>query len=191
MSFENSFALGFGTETDVRDCNGELVISHDMPNSKSMNLNEFFKIYNKYEKKFTLAINIKSDGLQDQLMMCLNSYQIENYFLFDMAVPDALIYIRKGAPTFTRQSEYETKPAYYELSSGVWLDEFNGHWINEETIYRHLEKGKKICIVSPELHQRTYKEEWLHYREIEKKIGRGKLTLCTDLPLEAMEFFNE
>ena len=32
VAFDYSFSLGFGTETDVRDFGGELVISHDIPN---------------------------------------------------------------------------------------------------------------------------------------------------------------
>ncbi len=35
-AFARSFALGYGTETDVRDLNGELVISHDMPTQPAM-----------------------------------------------------------------------------------------------------------------------------------------------------------
>ena len=37
-AFKRSFELGFGTETDVRDRNGELVISHDMPNGSEITL---------------------------------------------------------------------------------------------------------------------------------------------------------
>ena len=30
-AFQRSFDLGYGTETDIRDIQGKLVISHDMP----------------------------------------------------------------------------------------------------------------------------------------------------------------
>ena len=35
----------FGIETDIRDQNGQLVISHDIPKTKSIRLSELFKIY--------------------------------------------------------------------------------------------------------------------------------------------------
>ena len=31
VAFHRSFDLGYGTETDIRDIQGKLVISHDMP----------------------------------------------------------------------------------------------------------------------------------------------------------------
>ena len=31
VAFHHSFDLGYGTETDIRDIQGKLVISHDMP----------------------------------------------------------------------------------------------------------------------------------------------------------------
>ena len=46
IAFKRSFNLGFGTETDIRDLNGNLVISHDMPSTEMKNLvtvEEFFK----------------------------------------------------------------------------------------------------------------------------------------------------
>ena len=47
-SFDRSFSLGFGTETDVRDYKGKLVISHDIADEKSIPVEDFFKIYKKY-----------------------------------------------------------------------------------------------------------------------------------------------
>ena len=35
-AMHRSFSLGFGTETDVRDYNGKLVISHDIPDSSAI-----------------------------------------------------------------------------------------------------------------------------------------------------------
>ena len=35
ISFQRSFENGFGIETDIRDLNGKLVISHDIPQNSS------------------------------------------------------------------------------------------------------------------------------------------------------------
>lgn len=190
MAFGRSFSLGFGVETDIRDWDGQLVISHDPADCECLGLEQFLKLYLQYPSQPTLALNIKSVGLQDALVNQLKLFDIRNYFVFDMAVPDSLIYLQYGMITYTRQSEYEPVPPYYEKAHGVWLDEFDGHWLTDEVIEQHLSNGKNICIVSPELHKRSYEKEWQHYRDLEKKIGKDRLMLCTDLPVHAKEFFN-
>lgn len=190
MAFERSFSLGFGTETDVRDWNGQLVISHDPASRECMTLETFLQLYLKYPSRPTLALNIKADGLQAELQRQLTEFGIENYFVFDMAVPDGLLYLQRGMNAYTRHSEYEPVPPYYERARGVWLDEFDGHWLSDEVIENHIAAGKAVCIVSPELHKRPHEKEWGHYRELEKRLGKGRLMLCTDLPEHAKEFFN-
>lgn len=191
--FHRSFSSEFGTETDIRDYNGTLVISHDIADDKSITVRRFLEIYNQYENnyKLPLALNIKADGLQEQLKELLEEYRISNYFVFDMSVPDSLQYLRQDFNVFTRESEHEKEPSFYKEAYGVWLDEFNSHWITKEIIYNHLSNNKQICIVSPDLHKRKYRKEWQHYKEIEKALGINNLMICTDHPGEAKEFFNE
>ena len=45
LAFQRSFQQHFGTETDIRDFNGELVISHDIPISKETSIDDFFSLY--------------------------------------------------------------------------------------------------------------------------------------------------
>lgn len=188
-SFEESFKLGFGIETDIRDLNENLVISHDMPNSNSIKAKTLFKLYQNF-KNPTLALNIKADGLQKPLKELLEQYQISNYFVFDMSVPDALLYLKENFIVFTRQSEFEKIPSFYGESKGLWLDEFRTHWINEEVILRHLDNNKQIAIVSPDLHKKETTREWSEYKEIILKHKlEGKIMLCTDKVKEALEFF--
>jgi len=191
VAFERSFSLGFGTETDIRDYKGELVISHDITDEKCISVKEMFEIYNKYDNSLPLALNIKADGLQVKLKDLLEKYKITNYFVFDMSVPDGLQYLKQNIKSFTRESEYETVPSFYDEACGIWLDEFKGHWIDKETIKKHIENKKQICIVSPDLHKREYKKEWQHYKQIEKELGINNLMICTDYPEDAKEFFDE
>jgi len=190
-AFERSFLLGFGTETDIRDRNGQLVISHDMACSNSILAEEFFEIYRNLGNDLPLALNIKADGLHQHLRTLLVEYEVKNYFVFDMAVPDGLNYINQDFITYTRHSEFEPIPAYYDIAQGIWIDEFYNHWITDEVINHHLKEGKSICIISPELHNRDYVVEWSHYRSLEKKIGRDRLMICTDFPDKAKVFFND
>jgi len=189
IAFERSFSLGFGTETDIRDYKGELVISHDIADDKSISVKEMFEIYNKYDNTLPLALNVKADGLQVKLKELLEEYKIENYFVFDMSVPDGLGYLKQNIKAFTRESEYEKIPSFYDEAYGIWLDEFQGHWITKEVTEKHIKNGKQICIVSPDLHKREYKKEWQHYKTIEKELGVNTMMICTDYPEIAKEFF--
>jgi glycerophosphoryl diester phosphodiesterase len=189
IAFERSFSLGFGTETDIRDYKGELFISHDIADENCISVKEMLEIYNRYDYTLPLALNIKADGLQVKLKELLEEYKIENYFVFDMSVPDTFGYLKQNIKAFTRESEYEKIPSFYDEACGIWLDEFQGHWITKETIKKHIENNKQICIVSPDLHKREYQKEWQHYKEIEEELGVDNLMICTDYPEEAKEFF--
>ena len=192
VSFCRSFELGFGTETDIRDYCGELVISHDIAHSSCMPFNDFLEIYSSYSKNLPLALNVKADGLQYKLLTALNKYKITNYFVFDMSVPDGLGYLKSGLKTFTRQSEFEPTPSFYEAAHGVWLDEFDGHWINQTIVLNHLRQQKRVCIVSPELHKRSNENEWMDYKKINDGLkDKENLMICTDFPEEADRIFNE
>ncbi len=195
LAFERSFSLGFGTETDVRDLDGKLVISHDVPLSTNTPIlfSDFLKCYKSFNNDLPLAINIKSDGLQLMLKQELEQFNISNYFVFDMSVPDTIGYLNSGLKVFGRESEYETKVSFYPNILGVWMDEFEGHWINENKVKEHLENGKLVCIVSPDLHKRNYLEEWADYKKIESQYlnYQENIWICTDFPEEARTFFYE
>ena len=188
VAFHRSFQLGFGTETDLRDCAGHIVISHDIPKGHEMTLVEMLDIYRQYDTKLPLALNIKSDGLQEQVKLILNELNIENYFLFDMSVPDHKVSLKHGLTCFTRQSEYEKCPLY-EDSKGVWLDCFESDWINEEIITQHLSKEKDVCIVSPDLHGRDPMPSWEQYKKSKLLTRSSRVMLCTDYPEKAREYF--
>lgn len=195
IAFERSFRLGFGTETDFRDYNGRLVISHDVPTADGAWLyaEDFFECYKSFDLSLPLALNIKSDGLQRLLSEMLLKYEVENYFVFDMSIPDTIGYLKSGMNVFTRQSEYEPDPAFINDANGFWLDEFNTHWISKDLILSYLNKGKKICVVSPDLHKRAYLLEWETYKNIEIKTNDQveNFWLCTDYPETAKSYFYE
>jgi hypothetical protein len=168
------------------------VISHDIPRPSSGPLSEFFLAYQKSKKMSILALNIKADGLSALLGHHINTFNIANYFVFDMAVPDALTYIHQGQPVFTRHSEYETVPSFYAEAAGVWLDEFNRDWIDSRVLAEHVANNKKICIVSSELHQRPHWPRWQKFKEFFSSMNETEMvSLCTDFPVDARKFFNE
>ncbi|WP_116828503.1 phosphodiesterase [Pseudomonas syringae] len=183
-AFHRSFDLGFGTETDVRDVAGQLVISHDMPAGGELTLNGLLDIM--AGRNLPLAINIKADGLAQALAATFARYGHTNWFAFDMAVPDMRSYLNANLITYTRLSDVEPSPAWLEQAAGVWLDGFEGEWFSNQVIGDLLSLGKRICVVSPELHGRGHGALWQQLLELR---SQDRLMLCTDFPADAATFF--
>jgi hypothetical protein len=182
---------GYGLETAIRDLNGELVISHDPPDdASSIPLELLLQYYKKGGFTSTLALNIKSDGLQDKIYRHLDDHRLKNYFVFDMSVPDTLGYLSRNLTTFIRRSDLEYHPELTLRSQGIWLDELLTPWITSESIVQDGTSTNAICIVSAEIHGRGYANQWAQIaRAIESGYPSEKLLLCTDFPHEAEEFF--
>ena len=188
VAFGLAMDHGFGIETDIRDYGGEIVISHDIPATPFTTLRDLLCLYFAKGMGGPLALNVKADGLQCLTKQLLSEYGIKDYFLFDMSVPDALLYLGVGMPAFTRQSDYETEPAFYKRAAGVWIDGFEEDWTDFEKVHVHLANGKRVCMVSPELHGRNQTEMWDRLRD-EDLIDHSGMMICTDYPEEARRFF--
>ena len=183
VAFERAIKLGFGIETDVRDCQGRLMISHDMPDGREMLLDDFLAMEG--IRNVPLAINIKADGLVFRIKEIMQEKKIENWFVFDMSIPDMLSYLYNDVPTFTRVSDIEKEPILLDKSIGVWLDSFNDDWYFTSDIIKLLNKNKKVCIVSPELHGRNPNILWEMLLPL---VGMPNLMLCTDYPRIAKQY---
>lgn len=183
-ALSNAIKNGYGFETDFRDCKGEVLISHNPPIGNEITAEKVFEMYYQSGSSATLALNIKADGLQDMLQTLLQKYEIKNYFFFDMSVCDTILYADKGMTIATRISEYEQETPFWGESEFVWLDYFRKD-PTEEEILKCLHAGKKVCIVSPDLHGRDYNNSW----KLLKNMNDDNLYLCTDYPDEAKEYF--
>lgn len=188
IAFERSFSLGFGTETDVRDLAGELVISHDMPKGDELTLDQLLELA--APTKPLLAINIKSDGLAFAIRNTMSRHSYESYFVFDMSIPDTRMQLKAGNPVYMRMSEVEKEPPYQQEAAGIWLDAFETDAWRIEVLAHLLSNHQHVCLVSPELHQRDYKTFWdtIKSSELDKA---DNLVLCTDVPEYAYTFFQE
>lgn len=185
-AFRRSFDLGFGTETDVRDCLGQLVISHDMPRGGEMPFEAFLDLLG--DRDLPLAINVKADGLADAVGAAFAARpHLTRWFVFDMSIPDTKHQLARGNPTFLRLSEYE--PAVPELfvdrAAGIWLDGFHGEWWTPELIDGWTARGKTVCAVSPDLHKRDPEAAWTSLRDY--RFSRpDRVWICTDHPEDAL-----
>ena len=153
----------YGIETDIRDYRKKIVVSHDMPSNKILYLEKVFQLYKKNNCKNIIALNIKADGLQLELNKLIRKYNIRNYFIFDMSIPESIKYLSTNLRVYMRLSEYEKN--YQKLSfNGLWIDQFKGEWIKPNEIENLLRKKIDICLVSSELHQRSKEKLWKSLR---------------------------
>lgn len=187
-AFRRAFAHGWGIELDVRDLDGELVVSHDPPAAGALTLDAVLEAHAEAGRPGCLAVNVKADGLDELTAARLRDVAPDGWFAFDMSVPDTLRWLRGGHPVFTRHSEFEPAPALYDEAGGVWLDDFLGGFVTEERIAAHLEAGKRVAVVSPELHGRDHRAAWAAWRAWPVWTSPDVL-LCTDHPSEAEEAF--
>jgi hypothetical protein len=183
-AFRRSFDLGFGTETDVRDLDGELVIAHDMPRGGAMRLTDFLNLES--ATRLPLAINIKADGLTQPLLETMRKHHVSDWFVFDMSIPDTRAYLRADIPVFLRMSEVESLPAWIDRAAGIWLDAFESTWYDIALVESLLAGPRRVCIVSSELHGRPQLPLWNMLRPLAQ---RQTLLLCTDFPEQARIFF--
>ena len=188
ISFRRSLDNNFGMEIDLRDLKNEIIISHDPYFSgEKVYLKMFLKRFHKEIKKknILLALNIKTDGISKKLKTLLNRYQIKNYFVFDMSVPETLNYKKNKLKFYERYSCYESKLHFMKFSYGIWVDSFEGKFFFPLNI-----KRKNLCFVSPELHKKkNINSFWLKIKKI-KKFNQN-IYLCTDYPFLAKEYFND
>jgi glycerophosphoryl diester phosphodiesterase len=181
-----AFGAGFGVETDLRDLAGTIVVSHDPPRGGEMCFEALLSIANLHPDSALLALNIKADGLQSLLEPALRARR--DYFLFDMAVPDMVVSIRRGLTCFTRQSDLERVPVLLDAVEGVWLDSFVSPVADVESATAMVAGGKKVAFVSPELHGRNHDAFWARLRASGLHMS-PKVMLCTDFPDRAADYF--
>lgn len=195
LAFTRALDKGYGIELDVRDFNGKIVISHNPPEKKCKDFYSTLSILSSHKnfKKIIYAINVKSDGIENELVSIINNYGIlKNSFVFDMSIPSEFIFYknyRKKINFAARHSDLEPEPTLYKYANWVWIDELAKSWINNTAIVRHINNNKQVCLVSPELHNRNHIKKWKKYLSLSESILK-KIYLCTDFPDAADNFFN-
>jgi hypothetical protein len=186
-----AFDNGFSVETDLRDASYDIVISHDPPLlSNCVTFSDLLEVYKaKKIGNSQLALNVKSDGIDVLIQKELKKHGItdQDYYLFDMSVPDMINYVNSNSIIYTRYSEYEDC-SFLSSCSGVWVDNFTGVANQIGIAEKILEQGLKAVIVSSELHGRDYKVLWTELLS-SGLTDSENLSICTDFPMEAKTFF--
>lgn len=189
----DAIAGGFGVELDIRDYCGNLVLSHDIADRSSPLFEDFLECYSNMNSNMPLAINVKSDGLAPLVAKAVSSFGVDNYFCFDMSVPEQFAYIRQHLKIAQRISNYDFMPSKLDACTPVWVDTFGEDQLPTDILSILVDGDALMAIVSTELHGHDHNglwqslRDWIMYKGL---IGDTRVMLCTDFPFEAEEYFN-
>ena len=190
-AFRKALENGFGIETDIRDLDGKIVISHDPPISgqhQTLVFEDFVNICGEYDPTLPIALNVKSDGLQRSLQQSIGKSSLNNFVLFDMSIPDLVQAYNADLPFLTRCSELEKSFELVAFAKGIWVDELTQPWLNDNAWHDLAQYGKALYFVSPELHNRDHIARWADLFAWQAR-SRISIYLCTDFPDSAAQFF--
>ena len=163
----------FGIELDVRDQNGELVVSHDLPITSTIKLEDLLQ---KIDKNKLIAINIKSVEIEKSLKKIISNANLKNYFTFDWPIPSLIKAQNNHLICAFRLSEYEKE--LFPNCSWVWIDSFKEIWYDVKILSDLKDKGFNLALVSPELHGREN-----DLKKFEKIVNTGLVdAICTNKP---------
>ena len=157
----------YGVEVDLRDYEDRLILQHD-PFKKGEDFEEYLKHYN----HGTIILNIKSEGIEYQVLELLKKYTVNNYFFLDSSFPMINSLSSKGEKNIAlRFSEFEGIDTIRLMSQKVdWIlvDFFSKLPITSNN-YKILKDLKlKLCLVSPELQNQDSKvQSYKHYLQQE------------------------
>ena len=170
-------ASSYGLELDLRYHKNEIILHHD-PFYKGIRFEDFLK-----ELKLNfIVLNIKSEGIEEEVLRLVKKYKVPDYFFLDTSIPYMVKYTEKGWTKFAvRFSEYEPLELALKFKNKVewvWVDCFTHLPLTNES-YLQLKKHFKICLVSPELH--GHSESMIE--EFKKQIEEFEIdAVCTKYP---------
>jgi len=175
-SFQIASRDRFSIETDIRQLEGNLIVSHDSPKSSTP-----LKFLDLRELESTLAINLKEDGLQDKIAEERAWIEKTGSFVFDGSIPEMYRFRMMGISHALRLSEYEKELPW--VSHAIWLDSFDEDWWIKDASIQHLIENSNTIVVSPELHGRDPRFVWDTLAE-RQSDGYSNFSICTDRPSE-------
>lgn len=161
----NHIHLDWGVEIDLRSNvhTGEIHLSHD-PWKVGVSFERWLKAFVSRRIRGPLVLNTKEDGLEDSILRMIKKYRVTNYFFLDTAFPTLVKRILKHHERhfYFRYSKFEKISGTSKLKTGfdwIWLDCFNGEPLPANEV-KALGQKYRICMVSPELHQKSNRNKF-------------------------------
>lgn len=188
---------GFGIETDVRDRDGRVVVSHDPPDADAP---DWAALVERWSSEGLLdgrviAVNVKSDGLLPAMESARATLRGTASFYFDMSFPQTLAYARAGEPVALRVSEYEPLRGSLVDALGIapcfWLDAFASDWWLASPWRAEIDEAcatGRVAFVSPEIHGRDPRPAWAWFATT--IAAGGDVLACTDRPADLLEYLS-
>ncbi len=181
-AIENDFSI----ETDIRDSNRDIVIAHDafVSHNYQMTLVDLF--INAPTTRY--ALNLKSDGLCDKVLLVEEKILASRTFVFDGSIPQMYHYRKQSIPHALRLSEFESELPW--TPNVIWIDSFlSDWWLKSDKVSRLIETNECV-FVSPELHGRDHRFAW-DWVVSKRNEGYSNVSICTDYPLEILNLARE
>lgn len=181
---------GFSIETDLRDRNGAVVVSHDPVTDDSvLTLDQFLSRISRatLSREIVFALNVKSDGLSSIITDELRTLQGIPHFFFDMSTPELVKYVNAGLRVGLRQSEFESLAPQLSICSepsAVWVDGFDSDWWQTNELTELGSRKIVVILVSPELHGRDPAQVWETFAD--EFHNNPNLYICTDHPWDVL-----
>jgi hypothetical protein len=171
----------YGVEIDIRSWNSSLILNHE-----ALQNGEFFENWINECKNPLVILNIKSEGLEEEVLKKIQESKFQGeYFFLDQSFPFLIRTLSGGfTRTAVRVSEYESPDYLSELNNQwVWLDSHTGDWsFLPRALTLSKATGKKTCLASPELHSRDPHQEILEIHNVLNEINLKLDAVCTKSP---------
>lgn len=171
----------YGVEIDLRTERGRLILHHD-----PFSAGEDFERWLEHYAHGTLILNVKEEGLEKRVLDLMARRGIDDYFFLDQSFPFLLKTAGAGERRCAvRVSEYEaieTALTLAGLIDWVWVDCFTRFALSGEEADRLKGAGFRLCLVSPELQQRTASDEIPRLRKVLADRAIHADAVCTKWP---------
>ena len=172
--------LKYGVEIDLRSYKKELILNHD-----PFKRGESFEQWIKHYRHGTLIVNIKEEGIENEVNFLLEKNKIKRYFFLDQSFPSLICMTNNGNNnTAIRISDYESIETALNLAglaTWVWIDIFRNFNLTKENFLKLKNKKFKLCLASPELNPNNK----ISIQEIQNIIKERKISfdaICTKFP---------
>ncbi|MFN7977135.1 MAG: hypothetical protein U0P30_03310 [Vicinamibacterales bacterium] len=188
--------LGWGLEIDIRRApDGRFYVAHDPVGFASAAPADGVCALLRAHPRALVALNIKELGDEAALIDYLDTQGVlPQCCLFDMelleATPGATaLAFRALHPTValaarvSDRGESIAQALAIDVAQTIWLDEFDGPWATRDDVDRLKAAGRRVWMVSPDLHGATLQATRRRWREV---LTWGLDGICTDYA-EALE----
>ena len=166
----------FGAEIDLRVYRSKIILNHE-PFKSGDTLDDFLKNYN----HGTLILNIKEDGIENEVIKKVNKAKIRSFFLLDVEFPYIFKSLKNNqkniAIRFSEKEPIEISKLLEKKFKWLWIDTVTKLPVNKKNL--RVIKKFKSCIVCPERWGRPY--EINKYKKKMKKLKFQPNAVMTSL----------